>query len=73
MVRFDLWEGDLSFIYDFGATMLGDSNGVDLGRRHSDSYYERLCRAPTRHICGTKTDHPQVQLQHFIPSRKKCR
>ena len=32
MARFDHWEGVLRFFYYFGATTLGDGNGVDLGR-----------------------------------------
>ena len=32
LARFDLWEGNLRFFYYFGPAMLGDGNGVDLGR-----------------------------------------
>lgn len=32
MARFGLWEGDLRFLYHFGAAILGDGDGVNLGR-----------------------------------------
>jgi hypothetical protein len=32
MARFDLWEGDLRFLYHFGAAIFSDGDGVDLGR-----------------------------------------